>query len=543
MSMQQRPAARTGAMSWYAWGDPDRAAPLDPNVRALIAQTLGAELRDLPPVPEDAVRLPAPALPAAARADLVAAVGGDAGRVRGDRAARLRHGAGKSTPDLLRMRAGRDVRAPDAVVLPAAHEEVEAVLAACSRHRVAVVPFGGGTSVVGGVDPLRGPFAAVVALDLREMDRLVRLDAESGTAVLQAGLRTPEAEELLGAHGYTLGHLPQSYEYATVGGYAATRSSGQASSGYGRFDSMVLALKAATPRGTLEAGRAPASAAGPDLRQLLLGSEGAFGVITEVTVRVRPLPSAHLDEAWAFPSFAEGAAALRGLARSPLRPTTARLSDETETFVNAALSGKEAAPGCLAVVGFDGEEDDVEARQAACARVLSEAGGTPLGSEPVADWRGSRFNAPYLRDTLLSAGVLAETLETAATWADLLPLYRAVSGAVSRALKGPEGDAVVLCHISHTYPEGASLYFTVVTAAGDDPLRRWERAKRAAGDAIAEGGGTISHHHAVGTDHLPWMEKEIGPLGAEVLRAVKERLDPEGVLNPGKLIPPPPQRT
>ncbi|WP_017558375.1 FAD-binding oxidoreductase [Nocardiopsis baichengensis] len=537
MSMQ-RPTARTGAMSWYAWGEEDRAAPLAPHVRELIARTLGAELHDLPPVPEEEVRLPEPELPGPARDALAAALGGDGSRVRSDRAARLRHAAGKSTPDLLRMRAGRGVRAPDAVVLPGSHEEVEAVLAACAGHRVAVVPFGGGTSVVGGVDPLRGPFSAVVALDLRGMDRLVRIDAESGTAVLQAGLRTPEAEELLAAHGYTLGHLPQSYEYATIGGYAATRSSGQASSGYGRFDAMVLALKAATPRGTLELGRAPASAAGPDLRQLLLGSEGAFGVITEVTVRVRPVPAARHDEAWAFPGFAEGAAALRALARSPLRPTTARLSDETETFVNAALSGKEAAPGCLAVIGFDGDAEDVEARRAACARLLGEAGGTPLGSGPVADWRDSRFHAPYLRDTLLSAGVLAETLETAATWAGLLPLYRATSEAVSEALKGREGDAVVLCHISHTYPEGASLYFTVVTAAGDDPPARWERAKRAAGDAIAANGGTISHHHAVGTDHLPWMESEIGPLGAEVLRAVKERLDPEGILNPGKLVPP-----
>ncbi|GAA1103818.1 FAD-binding oxidoreductase [Nocardiopsis composta] len=533
----RRAASRVPEMSWFAWGDPSRAEPLSDSVRALIAEALGAELRDLPPVAESEVRLPPSALGGEARTAITAALGGDAGRLRTDDAARLRRSAGKSTPDLLRMRAGAVSEAPDAVLLPAGHDQVEAVLRACSEQGVAVVPFGGGTSVVGGVAPLRGRFSAVVALDLRELDALVSLDEESRTAVLQAGLRAPEAEELLAERGYTLGHLPQSYEYATIGGFAATRSSGQASAGYGRFDDMVVALKAATPRGTLEAGRAPSSAAGPDLRQLLLGSEGVFGVITEVTVRVRPIPRARHDEAWAFPSFAEGAAALRALAQSELRPTTARLSDETETFVNAALSGKQAAPGCLVVVGFDGEAGEVEARRAATAAALTEAGGSALGSEPVADWRHSRFHAPYLRDTLLSAGILAETLETAASWSGLLPLYRAVGSAVSGALEGPEGKAVVLCHVSHTYPEGASLYFTVVTAAGAAPAARWERAKRAAGDAIAAAGGTITHHHAVGTDHRPWMPAEIGPLGAEALRAVKSALDPAGILNPGKLIP------
>ncbi|ASU85351.1 FAD-binding oxidoreductase [Nocardiopsis gilva YIM 90087] len=523
-------------MSWFAWGDPERATPLSESLRDLIAQTLGAELRDLPPVDEADVRLPSSALDATARAALESAVGAE--HVRTDAPARLRHSGGKSTPDLLRRRAGDADPAPDAVVLPADHDEVLAVLRACAEHRVAVVPFGGGTSVVGGVDALRGGFASVVALDLRRLDRLVSVDHESMTATLQAGLRTPEAEELLSAHGYTLGHLPQSFEYATIGGYAATRSSGQASAGYGRFDDMVMALKAATPRGSLDLGRAPASAAGPDLRQLLVGSEGTFGVITEVTLRVRPLPDVQHDEAWSFPDYATGAAALRRLAQSDARPTTARLSDETETFVNAALSGKEAAAGCLAVVGFDGtDEAEVEARRAAVTRLLTECGGTPLGTEPVSEWRHSRFHGPYLRDTLLSAGVLSETLETATTWSGVLPLYEAVSAALKEALEGPEGGVVTMCHISHTYPAGASLYFTVVTAAGADPLSRWARAKRAAGDAIAEHGGTISHHHAVGADHRPWMTSEIGPLGADILRAVKSALDPVGILNPGKLIP------
>ncbi len=533
-------------MSWYAWGDPARATPLSDRLRGLVAQVLGAELRDLPPVAEADVRMPASALPPDAHAALAAVVG--AAHVRTDPAARLRHAGGRSTVDLLRRRSGDAEDAPDAVVLPADHDGVLAVLAACAAHGVAVVPFGGGTSVVGGVEPLRGRFGAVVALDLRRLDRLVEFDAESGTAVLQAGLRTPDADALLAGHGHTLGHLPQSYEYATIGGYAATRSSGQASSGYGRFEDMVLALRVATPRGTLALGGAPGSAAGPDLRRLFLGSEGVFGVVTEVTVRVRPLPDARHDEAWSFPDLPAGAASLRRLARLPGPPTTVRLSDATETFVNAALAGADradppggAAPppaGCLAVVGFDGTAADVSARRAAAGAVLAAAGGTPLGTGPVADWRHTRFRGPYLRDALLAAGVLSETLETATTWSRLLPLYEAVGGAVRGALEGPEGGVLVLCHVSHTYPEGASLYFTVVAPAGADPVARWRRAKRAAGDAIAAHGATITHHHAVGTDHLPWMPAEVGPLGAEVLRAVKSALDPAGVLNPGKLIPP-----
>ncbi|MEE2047595.1 FAD-linked oxidase C-terminal domain-containing protein, partial [Nocardiopsis tropica] len=248
-------------------------------------------------------------------------------------------------------------------------------------------------------------------------------------------------------------------------------------------------------------------------------------------------PERVLDEAWSFPDFASGADALRVLAQSDARPTMARVLDESETFVGAAMGGREAVPGCQAVLGFEGAPAEVEARAAAVREAMAEAGGTPLGPEPVAHWRENRFSSPYLRDTLLSAGILAETLETAASWTGLLPLYTAVSEALTGALEGDEGGAVVMCHVSHTYPTGASLYFTVATAAGPDPVARWGRAKRAATDAIVANGGTITHHHAVGSDHRPWMAAEIGPLGGDVLRAVKAALDPEGVLNPGKLIP------
>ncbi|WP_236567838.1 MULTISPECIES: FAD-binding oxidoreductase [unclassified Nocardiopsis] len=524
-------------MSWYGWGDPARTAPLDPGLRDLVSQVLRAPLAESPPVAEERVELAPSRLGPGVGAALAEAVGAD--HVRRDDAVRLRHSGGKSTPDLLLRRAGRADPAPDAVVYPADHDEVLRVLRVCSEARVAVVPFGGGTSVVGGVTPLDGGLRAVVCLDLRRLDRLVSVDPASMTAVLGAGTRTPRAEALLAEHGCTLGHLPQSYEYASLGGYAATRSSGQASAGYGRFEDMVVSLRVATPRGTLETGGPPASAAGPDLGRLLLGSEGTLGVITEVGLRVRRRPERVLDEAWSFPDFPTGVEALRVLAQSDARTTMARVLDESETFVGAAVAGRPAAPGCQAVLAFEGAPAEVGARAGAARGLLSAAGGTPLGPEAAERWRRDRFAAPYLRDSLLSAGVLTETLETAAPWGALLPLYAAVSGALTGALEDGEGGAVVMCHVSHTYPTGASLYFTVVTAAGAAPLERWGRAKRAASEAIVAHGGTITHHHAVGTDHRPWMAAEIGPLGGEVLRAVKAALDPEGVLNPSKLIPDP----
>lgn len=532
---QDSPTDTAPEMSWFAWGDPAKASELAPGLRDLVSQVLRARIEDMPPAAEQDVSLPEPRLDQRLLDAFAEIVGAE--HVRTDAPTRLRRSGGKSTPDLLARRAGRVDFAPDAALLPADHDQVERLLRLCSAERVAVVPFGGGTSVVGGLTPLTGGFAAVVALDLRRLNRLVRLDPISLTAVLDAGVRTPHAEAMLAEHGLTLGHMPQSFEYATIGGYAATRSSGQASAGYGRFEDMVVGMRVATPRGTLDLGGPPASAAGPDLRRLLVGSEGTLGVITEVAVRVRPRPERILDEAWSFPDHATGVAALRALAQSEVRPTMARLSDETETFVNAAIGGHEATPGCQAVLGFEGMDTEVEARVAAVREVMVAAGGTPLGPDPVAHWRRNRFDAPYLRDTLLSSGVLAETLETATSWADLLSLHAAVKDALTEALDDDEGGVVVLCHVSHTYPTGASLYFTVATATGTDPAARWDRAKRAASDAIVANGGTITHHHAVGTDHRPWMTAELGPLGVEVLRAVKSALDPEGVLNPGKLIP------
>ncbi|MFG1942936.1 FAD-binding oxidoreductase [Nonomuraea sp. NPDC048826] len=517
-------------MLWSGWGDPAKARELPDQVRRLLHDLLGVRAPATPAAELESVRVPPAALAPRLLAALTGLVGD--GHVLTTHEERVRHARGKSTPDLLRMRAGDGDGAPDAVVLPGGHDEVAEVLRLCAAERIAVVPFGGGTSVVGGLTAGRDGFAGVISLDVRRMNRLVEVDTESMTAVFEPGVPAPEAERLLAAHGLTLGHFPQSFEYATLGGFAAARSSGQASAGYGRFDDMVAGLTVATPEGDLDLGRAPKSAAGPDLRQLVLGSEGAFGVITSLRLRVRRAPAEKAYEGWRFPGFAAGTAALRALAQDGPLPTVLRLSDETETMIGLARPDRIGAgeSGCLVIAGYEGAS--IAARREAAAAVLTAHGGVPLGEEPGRAWAHGRFSAPYLRDSLLAVGATVETLETAGFWANLPRLY----DAVRLALLGALGSPLVMCHVSHVYETGASLYFTVVTAQEGDPVAQWERAKEAVNTAIVEAGGTISHHHGVGRDHRDAYAAEIGPLGVAILRAVKDRVDPAGVLNPGALV-------
>lgn len=526
-------------MKWNAWGDPAAAKPLSDGIRSLLEQALGVTASDTAELRAEQVRLRPSALTDADRDGLAAIVGADYCRVT-DRD-RLLHAGGKSTLDLLRRNDPEVQDAPDAVLLPGDDDDVAAVLGYCSRHGIAVVPFGGGTSVVGGLDPIRGAFRAVVSLDLRRFDRLLALDEGSGEAELGAGMTGPQAERLLGEHGFSLGHFPQSFEFATIGGFAATRSSGQNSAGYGRFNDMVCGLRVITPVGVLDLGRAPESAAGPDLRQLLIGSEGVFGVITRVRLRVHRAAVAVRYEAWSFPDFATGTAALRDVTQTGTGPTAIRLSDEAETGVNLATTDSigedQITGGCLAITVFEGTEAHVASRHAETRDVLAARGGTSLGEAPARAWERGRFGAPYLRDSLLAAGALCETLETATDWSNLPTLKTAVTEALTAALTESGTPALVLCHISHVYPTGASLYFTVVAGQRGNPIDQWRAAKAAASDAIVAAGATITHHHAVGADHRPWMPDEVGELGAQLLRAVKATLDPAGILNPGKLIP------
>jgi alkyldihydroxyacetonephosphate synthase len=527
---------------WTAWGE--HRPELPRTARRLLQAELGA-LTPSRAAPIEEARVAPPALPDRARRRLTRALGADGLRL--DDEARARHAGGQAYADLARRRAGDASQAPDAVLLPTAEEQVRSVLTVCAEEHVAVVPWGGGTSVVGGLDAVRAHCTAVVALDLSGMDRLLQVDATSLTATFQPGIRTPAAEAALAEHGLTLGHVPQSFERASLGGYVVTRSAGQASTGVGRIDDLVLGVRMVTPAGVLDLPPMPGSAAGPDLRRLVLGSEGVLGVVTELTVRVRRLPETKHYEGWMLPSWPAGLGLMRRLAQEGPHPDIARLSDPDETRVSLAMAGgssrralaaylrlRRRHHGCLVVTGYEGGGEDVRHRLYAVRGMLKAAGGVSLGRRAGEAWVRGRFAAPALRDTLLDEGAIAETLETAATWTVLPDLYDAVRTALHRTLD----PAVVGCHVSHIYTAGASLYFTVIAGGGDDSVARWLDAKHAANDAIVRAGGTISHHHAVGTAHRDHVQQDLGgELGVEILRAVKQRLDPAGVLNPGKLLP------
>jgi alkyldihydroxyacetonephosphate synthase len=532
---------------WWGWGDPALAPELDAEALAVLRERIGepqpwplaASLEGFP--------LPmAQPLPAA----LSEAVGPEAIFISNED--RLRHATGCGYADLARLRNASLDGAPDAVVMPANAAVLRRVLEICAAEGVAVVPFGGGTSVVGGVEPLRGEHERLISLDLAAL-RDVEVDQRSLTARLGAGLRGPEAEEALGREGVTLGHFPQSFEYATIGGFAATRSAGQASSGYGRFDDLVSSVRLVAPAGELETLATPHTAAGPALRELVVGSEGVLGVIPDVTVRVRPQPAVRRYEAWIAESFEAGAEVVRELAQGPGLPEVIRISDEEETEVSLALSGPRGAAGklfggylglrkrrggALVILGFEGGEESVARRRALTVRALRGSGAAYLGQSAGRSWEHGRYQGPYLRDTLMEMGAMVETLETSHTWSRLRELYGGVGTAIRDSLAAQGTPGLVFCHLSHAYADGASLYFTFIARARhDDAVEQWGQVKRAASEAIVAAGGTITHHHAVGRDHAPYVEAEVGKTGLDVLRAVKGQLDPTGVMNPGKLLP------
>src|SRR5215211_4227751 len=533
-------------MKWYGWGDPERRLTLADDAIAMLRTEVGDGAPDGRASLESVV-VPAPRpLPVA-----IAETVGPAAVLTGHEH-RVRRAAGRGNPDLVRLRAGRLDDAPDAVMLPGGAAEVARVLEICGREGIGIVPFGGGTSVVGGVEPVRGAFERLITLDLRRLHG-VEVNRTSLTATLGPGLRGSEAEDALAAQGFTLGHFPQSFEYATIGGFAAARSVGQASSGYGRFDELVTAIELTAPAGELRTLETPHSAAGPALRELVLGSEGLLGVITRVTARVRRQPERRRYEAWMAADFAAAADVVRSLAQSGNLPDVIRVSDEAETRTSVAMSGTSGGKrallgaylrlrrrdhGCLLICGWEGEAEAVERRRSLATRLLRSGGAAALGGAPGRAWERARYDGPYLRDELLDLGYMAETLETAHTWSRLGALYDEVRAAIGASLAVQGTHGIVMCHLSHAYRDGASLYFTFIAPRRPGAeLEQWHMAKVAASKAVVETGGTITHHHGVGRDHVPYLRAEIGELGIDALRAVKERLDPKGIMNPGKLLP------
>ncbi len=464
---------------------------------------------------------------------------------------RLAHSRGQSLIDLIRLRSGTVSATPAAVARPANDQELEDLLRAADRHGLRIVPFGGGTSVTGGVTVVPDD-RPVVTASLEGLAGLHHLDEVSGLATLGAGTRGPALEAALGAHGFTLGHFPQSFELSTLGGWIVTHSSGQESLGHGRIESMVAGLDLVAPAGRLSIPALPASAAGPDLRQWITGSEGRFGIITKATMRVRRRAETLRVEAALARTWRQGVDTVRTLTRAhgsgriPL--CLLRLSDgpETEVALTVGLAKSRfegltrkylglrgVDRGCLLLVGAKGSPWDVD-RSLEQAKILAtERGVVWLGAGPGRNWSHDRFRHPYLRDGLLDRGYATDTLETAAPWSKVDTVYRAVRDAL--------GDLPVLCHLSHPYGDGVSLYFTFFFRCPTDPdeaAALWAGHKRKAQNAIAETGAATSHHHGVGFWHAPWAPTEWGELGTDMLRGVAERLDPNGILNPHVLLDP-----
>jgi alkyldihydroxyacetonephosphate synthase len=553
-SAAERSAGAAPTMRWWGWGDPSHPPLLSARALDGLRERLGATGPPQPPVALEQVRLEGSALSESAVDELRRLLGAD--RVSLEREARVRHAAGRGYLDLVRLRSGELEGAPDAVLNVSDGRQIPALLDLCAKRSIAVVPFGGGTSVVGGLAPLRGRHDAVIALDLAGLAGIESLDRRSLTVTAGAGMRVAALEAALAAQGLTLGHFPQSFEHVSLGGCAATRSAGQASTGYGRFEDLVLGLRLLTPGGEIELPAVPASAAGPDLRQLIVGSEGVLGVIDRLTLRLAPRPAARHYGGLLFADFEAGAQTLRELAQDGVAPAVARLSDRPETQLTFELARPESPhpkqsaarlylaargrrEGCLAILGFEGvEAQRVRAAHRHALRIARRHGAISLGRSPGAAWLGSRFAAPYMRDELLTHGVMVETLETATSWANLTALKSSIERAIDAALTWCGTPPIVGCHVSHLYETGASLYFTFLARAllGEEQ-RQWQAVKDAASEAIVKGGGTITHHHAIGRDHAAYLEREIGAGGVAALAALKAQLDPEGIMNPGKLLP------
>ncbi len=522
--------------SHWGWGHADEALAHE-QVRAAaggLAQHLGFGSAE----PEEAVALEAVALPASRLPPPPLAL---ADVCTDDRDERVRHAYGRAYRDVVRAFRGRVDHAPDVVARPRDEADVERVLAWAADAGAAVIPFGGGTSVVGGVEA-RVPerFAGVVTLSLAAMDRVLEVDEVSRAARIQAGALGPALEEQLAPHGLTLRHFPQSFQLSTLGGWIATRAGGHFATGETRVDDLVESVRAVTPAGVWSSRRLPGSGAGPSPDRLLLGSEGTLGVITEAWVRVRPRPRARASRAVRFAGFAAGAEAVRAIVQAGLAPSNCRLIDAREAALTFAGDGSHA----LLVLGFESAGAPVEERMAMALRLCADAGGAwdePAGGgggDASGAWREAFLRAPYVRDVLVAMGVLSETFETAITWERFDRFVADVKAATRAAVREACGaDGIVTCRITHAYPDGAAPYFTVVAPARrGEEVDQWDAIKRAAAGAVLAGGGTITHHHAVGRDHRPWYDAQRPEPFAAALRGAKAAVDPAGLLNPGVLI-------
>lgn len=524
---------------WNGWGDMSVDYPMPEGTASFLIEALGEGVREKDASMETVLE----GLPPS-RLDT-----GDG--ISTDPVERLLHAHGQSLPDWIALRSGRIGRAPDGVAFPENPEQVRASLRQSAKSGTRVIPYGGGTSVVGHINPIEGD-DPVLTLDLCRMNRLLGLDETGMIARFEAGVTGPAIERQLSEHGYTLGHFPQSWEFSTLGGWIATRSTGQQSYHYGRIEDLFTGGSLETPVGTLPMPSLPASAAGPDLRQIVLGSEGRLGVITEAMVRIRPIPQQEAFYGIFFREWEGGFEATRALAQERIPVSMVRLSDAQETITTLALAGKPrliragdfflralgAGEGrCLMILGITSDRVVFSQTKGVTLEILRAHGGIATGTLVGKQWRKSRFRSPHLRNTLWEQGYALDTLETAVPWSGLAAAREAIMQSLDRAFRMHSVPLLQFSHISHVYPDGASIYITFLYPRQNDPdntLAVWQAAKRAASEEIVAHQGTISHQHGIGLDHLPYLEAEKHMLGVQTLQAISQTFDPQGMMNPGK---------
>lgn len=545
-------------MRWWGWGK-DGGGEFDsvarPYLWPWVKKVIPIKDRMAKPVARESIHLPPPIQHLEFLEKLKNRLRPD--QLSFDEEVRLCHSYGKSYRDLLRMRMGIVSRSPDLVIYPESHEEVEAIVLLAQEYNICLIPFGGGTNIVGAVEPSEKESRMVVTLHMGSMDRMLQIDQKSMTATFEVGILGPALEDKLNALGFSLGHVPDSFEYSSLGGWIATRSAGQQSDAYGKIEDMVVALKMVTPVGTLVTKPTPACAIGPDLNRFAIGSEGTLGIITEATMRIHPVPLFKEYYGFLFPGFEEGVQAVYEMVQGSFRPSMIRLLDTGDTDLALhtghklsllkqikqylqklyLIHAKGFSTPCLMLIGFEGEQEKVAISRDYCTKICKKNKGISAGPSVGKKWRKGRFDVPYLRDFIMDRSLMVDVAETATTWSNLLPLYYNVREAISSSMIKTGHPGWVGCHISHSYVTGASLYFTYACqqALGHE-FEQYNYIKGMATATIVNEGGSLSHHHSVGYEHKPWLKQEIGETGLKALQGLKTTLDPKNISNPCKLM-------
>jgi len=548
-------------MKWWGWGHEDVTFDdsTKPELWPYLERELGVdEIRWEKPVAFEDVTLPEQKNNEAFLAAIGAGLG--EGQVVDDKKSRLVHAAGKSFRDLWLMRHGQVQFAPDCVVYPDTEEDVALVVRAAHEHGVVLVPFGGGSNIAGCLVPSDRGGRMVVSLDMCRMHRVLEVDRYSLTARIQPGVYGQHLEDQLAEHGVTLGHFPDSFLHSTLGGWVATRSAGMQSDIYGKIEDMVISLRMVTPSGTIITRTVPKSSNGIDIKHLCIGSEGILGVITEVVVQVHHKPEKEDWYGWLFPDFTSGLDAIHECHRGDCMPTVTRLNDPKKTALSFAFKHPKTGikdkiakafkwyignvkkidfnQCCLMVVKYEGTPQAFNRIKNRVTAIYKKHRGVCLGAEPGRSFAKVKFDFPHLRDYVMDRSIMADVSETATTWDNLRTLHESGLADVEQAIKDTGVDAWVGCHLSHSYRTGASLYFTFGCLQREGrEIEQYLYVKKAAEDAFMKNGGTLSHHHAVGTEHLPWVEEDLSPTGLKAVKALKAGLDPNDIMNPGKIIP------